>query len=126
MPVLLADYLWVICLYASCSFWLAVLIDGVLLPPYDQDKTDRTPSFVLFIEVILQIALRGFLAILLSTLLHNIPSPVSGVLSYNPKSIQGEIIRNPAIISVILFALSKSLQRRLFSLFSRFDKNASK
>ena len=122
-PLMLVDYVWVIAFYGAAAFWLAVLIDGHLLPAYDQATTDRTSSPVLFLQIILQVALQGFLAMMIHTLLNKLPSPVSGVGRYSSSSPEFAIVRNPAVISVILFALSKSLQGRLMSLFRRFDKN---
>jgi hypothetical protein len=79
----------------------------------------------LALQVLLQIALQGFVAVVLSVFLKRVPSPLHGVLGYDTRSPAGEIIRNPAIISVVLFALSKSLQGRLEILFGRFDANAA-
>ena len=49
LPIVLVDYIWVILAYVTVAFWLAVLIDGYILPRYDQAETDRTSSLVLFI-----------------------------------------------------------------------------
>ena len=124
IPVMLVDYIFVIFIYGSVAFWLAVLIDGYILPKFDAVETAKKSSLQLYIEVLLQIALQGFLAIVINTFLQQIPSPVHGIAGYNSKSIEGAIIRNPSIISVLLFALSKSMQGRLQILFARFDHNA--
>ena len=123
-PVILVDYVWVITLYGISAFWVAVLIDGYILPKYDQGATDRTSSFMLFVQVILQVALQGFVAIIIHALLQMLPSPVQGINGYSPTMSEWSVVRNPAVISVILFALSRSLQGRLMSLFRRFDRNA--
>lgn len=124
MPVLLADYIWVISLYATLSFWLVVIIDGHILPAYVPEREQAKPTLLLFVQFLLQVALQGFIAILLHSALQMVPSPLTGIGGYDPHGPEGTILRNPAIISVILFSLSKSLQGRLQILFSRFDRNA--
>ena len=124
-PIAFFDYLWVISLYITISFFLAVLIDGYLLPPFDKKKESKESSIFLGCKVLLQLAAQGFIAVLISALLQKIPSPFHGLFGYDRYTPLGILIRNPAIISVILFALSSSLRERLLYLFSRFDKNAS-
>ena len=123
--VSLLDYAWVITIYSVSAFILAVIIDGHILKPFNLEKTKKESTIVLSLEVILQIAVQGFIAIFLHGLLEDIPSPVDGLFGYSSKSGLGNLLRNPAIISVILFALSKSLQGRLMVLYSRFDKNTA-
>jgi len=120
----LIDYTWVITIYSVSAFILAVIIDGHILK-FDLEKTKKESTIILAIQVILQIAVQGFIAVFLHGLLEEIPSPVDGIFGYNSRSGLGNLLRNPAVISVILFALSKSLQGRLMVLFSRFDKNAA-
>lgn len=123
-PFAFIDYLWVIIIYVVISFSLATLIDGNILPPFDIAYTEKEKTYVLAIEIILQLALQGFIAIMLFAVIRNIPSPVEGMGGYNPNSSLGILLRNPAIISVILFSLSKSLQGRMAVFYSRFNKNA--
>lgn len=123
-PFAFIDYLWVIIIYVVISFSLATLIDGHILPPFDIAYTEKEKTFILAIEIILQLALQGFIAIMLFAVIRNIPSPVEGLGGYNPNSSLGILLRNPAIISVILFSLSKSLQGRMAVFYSRFNKNA--
>ncbi len=119
-PIAFLDYLWAITIYVIASFGLAVLIDGYLLPKYSQKITDETSTLFLAIQVIAQLALQGFIAILLCAIAEAVPSPVQGIHRYTTGSTLGKLLRNPALISVILFTLSKSLQGRLNSLFYRF------
>ena len=121
--VYILDYTWVIALYGTCAFFLAVLIDGHVLPPYDAARTAEKPTLLLFAEVFAQIAWQGFIVILVTALLQTVPSPVQGLWGYNSHTSIGGALRNPAILTVILFGLSRSLQDRLSQLFSRFDKN---
>ena len=123
IPIYIIDYIWVITIYATVAFFLAVLIDGYLLTPYDADKIKNTPTWLLYIEVIGQLALQGFIAVVIITVLQNIPSPVEGMYGYGHGLSEALIIRNPAILSVLLFFLSKSMKARIQTLFSRFDVN---
>lgn len=125
IAIALIDYIWVITIYAIVAFILAVIIDGHILKKFDLEKTKQTPSYILAIQIIIQIAIQGFIAIILHGLLEIIPSPVNGIYKYNSRGPIGNLLRSPAIISVILFALSRSLQGRLLVLFSRFDANAA-
>ena len=121
IAVSLVDYTWVISVYIVTAFSLSVFLDGYLLPPFDINVESQDTSLYLGIKVILQLALQGFIAIFLCALLQNIPSPVHHVGGYDAGSSLGLLVRNPAIISVLLFGLSKSLQARLKYLFSRYD-----
>lgn len=122
-PFAFIDYLWVIIIYITISFSLATLIDGNLLPPFDITYTENQNTIVLAVQIILQLAMQGFIAIVLFAILRKLPSPVAGMCGYNPNSSLGILLRNPAIISVILFSLSKSLQGRMAVFYSRFNKN---
>jgi hypothetical protein len=126
IPIFLIDYIWVIFIYASAAFWLGVLIDGHLLPKFDISIVENRPIPILYTQVILQIALQGFLAIFIIYLLQKIPSPVQFFYStYSIHSPEALLIRNPAIFSIILFNLSKSLQGRLTILINYFNKNSA-
>jgi hypothetical protein len=93
-------------------------------PSFDIYYTEKQSSHVLAVEILLQLAFQGFVAIMLFAILQKIPSPFEGLAGYNSNSSLGILLRNPAIISVILFSLSKSLQGRLTVLYSRFNSNA--
>lgn len=121
IAISLVDYTWVITVYIVTAFSLSVFIDGYLLPPFDVTTESQESSLYLGIKIILQLAVQGFIAIFLCALLQNIPSPVHHLGGYDAGSSLGLLVRNPAIISVLLFALSKSLQARLKYLFSRYD-----
>ena len=123
-PIALLDYLYVIIIYVSISFWLAVLIDGHILPKFDIEKEKKDYTIILYSKVMLQLALQGFIVIVVSILLQKLPSPLTNIMNYDPNSKLGLLIRNPAIMYIILFVLSKSLQARLIILYSRFNKNA--
>lgn len=124
LPVLLLDYLWVIGVYTSFAFWLAVLIDGNLLASFDPQAARHESTVYLLLLVFVQLAVQGFIAIMIHSMLSFIPSPFQGIFGYDSQSISGEILRNPAIISVVLFFCSTSLQQRLLFVFQRYDKNA--
>ena len=118
-PAMFLDYIWVISLYGSVAFALAVLIDGYVLPKYDPVKAEKRSSIIIFLQIIGQLALQGFIAIMICSALERLPSPFEGMRGYTKRSPEAALMRNPAIISVILFALSKSLQGRLGILFAR-------
>lgn len=122
--VALIDYIWVITIYATSAFIVAVIIDGHILRPFNYDIIKKTSTFKLAVEVIIQIAIQGFIAIILHGLLELIPSPADNIYGYSSNDAIGNLVRNPAMISVILFALSRSLQGKLMILFSRFNRNA--
>jgi hypothetical protein len=122
-PIALLDYTFVIIFYVSLSLILAVIFDGYIVPPYNKEKEMKDNSFILGLKIFIHLAIQGFIAIILITLAQKIPSPFHNVLGYDTACPLGKIIRNPAIISVILFALSQSLRGRLFLFFSRFNKN---
>lgn len=124
MPIYLLDYTYVIMIYFSIGFILALVIDNYVLPHYSQEITNKTDTHILYFEVFIQIALQGFMAILLYNLLLDIRSPLEGVWGYDTKTPVGKMLRNPAIISVTLLGFSKSLQGRMLSLFARYDVNA--
>jgi hypothetical protein len=124
-PIVFIDYLWVITIYILISFSMAVIIDGYILPPFNEKKESTYSSAYLIMIVLAQLAVQGFIAILLCALLQKIPSPVNHLYGYDYKSSLGALIRNPAIISAVLLTLSASLRARLLYLFSRFDKNVT-
>jgi len=125
-PIAFLDYLWVIIIYISATLSLAIFIDGYFLPPFDQEESNKDTTFVLFCKILLQLAMQGFIVILISAILQQLPSPVNGIFGYDKTGSLGLIIRNPAIITMVLFSLSKSLHGRLLTFFSRFDINAQK
>jgi len=122
-PLAFIDYLWVSIIYSTCSFGLVTLIDGYLLPPFNFDYTEKLPTYILAVFILIQLAFQGFIAIMLFALLQRLPSPVTGIAGYDSHSSLGLLLRNPGIISVLLFFLSKSLHGRLAILYSRFSKN---
>uniref|UniRef100_A0A6C0HMP6 Uncharacterized protein n=1 Tax=viral metagenome TaxID=1070528 RepID=A0A6C0HMP6_9ZZZZ len=123
VPIALLDYLWVILFYYSLAFWLAVIIDGYMLPPFVQKNEEAKTSLRLFIEVFVHIALQGFVAFMLHAILKFVPSPLDGVYGYVVNSTVGDLLRNPAIITTMLLFLSNTLHQRMLILFSRFNKN---
>ena len=125
-PICFLDYLWVIIIYVTCGFYLAVLIDGTILPPFNLEIESTYSTGYLFLLVFLQLSVQGFIAILLAAALQMVPSPVNNVWGYNYESSLGALIRNPAIVSMMLITLSLSLRQRMLYLFSRFVKDDEK
>ena len=123
--VAIVDYLWVIIIYVLCAFILAIVVDGRVFPKFEKEKAEYESSIVLFLKILAQLCIQGFIAILLAVVLHKIPSPVNGVLGYHIDSSLGTLVRNPSIISIILFSLSTSLKERLLFLYGRINKNST-
>jgi hypothetical protein len=122
-PIILIDYLWVITIYVTSAFLTVVLIDGHLLAKFNIEETMKRNSFILAFEILVQLMWQGFVAIILSSILHNVYSPMNGIYGYTSNSMIGHLIRNPAIIYIILFSQSKALQGKIQVFFSRFDRN---
>lgn len=118
----LLDYIWVITIYVSLAVLLSSLVDGKLLPPFDPKEAETESNASLAFKVILQFALQGFFVIVITETMKNVYSPFSYFNGYNPKTDIGLLIRNPTVISIILFNLSKNLQGRLSILYHRLGK----
>ena len=122
-PIAFIDYIWVIFIYTILSFISVCFIESYIMPPFDKEKVKKETNFKLASKVFLQIALLGIIAIFLVLLLETLPSPVNKLFEYDQSSPLGHVIRNPAIIVVLLFYLSKTLQGNLQILFNKYDKN---
>lgn len=122
--IALLDYMWVITIYVTAAFCYELIVDAYILPPLNMENELKKPTYLLAIEVLLHLALQGFVAIIMNLFLQTIPSPFNGVFGYNDNNTLAVILRNPAIVSVIIFALSRTLQARIFILYSRYNKNA--
>lgn len=120
MLVALVDYSWVIAIYVSVGFAMALLIDGYILPPFDEEAARKTSTWLLAVKVLGQLAVQGFIVILICSAM-SVPSPVSGILGYETHSSVGKIIRGAGIISSMLMELSNSLRERLTLLFNRLS-----
>ena len=105
-PVAFLDYLYVITIYATCAFFCSVLIDGYIIPEFNVQIAVNRSDIYLAVQILLQLAVQGFIAIFLYALLQKISSPFDGMYGYTSDTPLGLTVRNPAIISVILFFLS--------------------
>jgi len=123
-PIAFIDYLWVITIYVVCSFILAIIIDGNVLPQFDITVESDDSSWYLGLKVLIQLAIQGFIAFMLYGLIQKISSPVNGWFHYDSHTSLGALVRNPAIISVILSVLSTSMRHRILYLFGRFNKHS--
>jgi hypothetical protein len=123
-PIAFVDYLWVITIYIVCSFILASIIDGNIVGKFDITVESYDSSWYLGLKVLIQLAIQGFIAFMLYGLIQKISSPVNGWFQYNSHTSLGILVRNPAIISVVLSVLSTSMRQRLMYLFGRFNENA--
>ena len=119
-----ADYIYVILFYLITAFIFAVIIDGYILGPYNDAYEKTKPTWRLFLEVSIQFAVQGFISIFINIVLHKIGSPINGVAKYDIHAPFSELLRNPAIVSIILFAMSETLIGRIKILFKRLKANA--
>lgn len=117
--VMFIDYAFVVAIYVTCGFAMGVLIDGYILKGDDVESIHNESNLEMYVKIVLQLALQGFVVIVISLFIKEVPSPVAGVNGYDQHSPSGDIIRNPAIITVILFYLSVSLRARIMILFNR-------
>ena len=120
-PIAFLDYLYVITIYSICAFFCSVIIDGYIIPDFNLQIALKRSSIFLASQILLQLAVQGFIAIFLYALLQKIYSPFNGLYGYTSKTPLGLTVRSPAIISVILFYLSTSLHDKLKILFNRFS-----
>jgi len=123
IPFALLDYIWIIFVYFTVAFFIEVLIDGYLLPKFDYEKEVNIPSWKLYLQIFLQIAIQGFVAFIIYAIVHYFPYPKIFTQYYNPTSPIGFFLHSPSIIVTLIMMLSYSLKKRVFLLFSRFNKN---
>jgi len=120
-PIAFLDYLYVITIYSTVAFFCSVIIDGYIIPDFNPQIALKRSSIFLALQILLQLAIQGFIAIFLYALLQKIYSPFNGWYGYTSETPLGLTVRSPAIISVILFFLSTSLHDKLKILFNRFS-----
>jgi hypothetical protein len=120
-PIAFLDYLYVITIYATCAFFCGVAIDGYVVPEFNLQIALKRSSGFLALQILLQLAVQGFIAIFLYALLQKINSPFNGLYGYTSDTPLGLTVRSPAIISVILFFFSITLHNKLMILFNRFS-----
>jgi hypothetical protein len=119
-PVAFIDYLFIVFICITIGFTMAIIIDGYIFDKFDKEEESKQSSLYIYSKLLFQFAVQGFIVILIWSFLISVPSPFENIYNYNSKSTLGMLIRNPAIITIILFTLSISLRERLFYLFSRF------
>lgn len=115
------DYLWVLTIYVVFAFTISNIMDNYVLNKFNEEKTKKQSSIRLGLEIILQLAVQGFFVIMITEIMIKIYSPFDNTKYYNSKSGLGLLIRNPAIIAVILYNSSNQLQGRLKVFLSRFN-----
>jgi hypothetical protein len=120
-PIAFLDYLYVITIYSITAFFCSVIIDGYIIPDFNLQIALKRSNIFLASQILLQLAVQGFIAIFLYALLQKIYSPFNGWYGYTSETPLGLTVRSPAIISVILFYLSTSLHDKLKILFNRFS-----
>lgn len=119
-PIAFLDYLFIVFICITVGFSMAIIIDGYIFDKFDKEEESKQSSLYIYSKLLFQFAFQGFIVILIWSFLMSVPSPFEDIYNYNSKSTLGTLMRNPAIITIILFTLSISLKERLFYLFSRF------
>lgn len=120
-PIAFLDYLYVITIYTISAIFFSVIIDGYTIPEFNLQLAIKRSNIALAFQILIQLAVQGFIAIFLYALLQKIESPFNGLYGYTYKTPLGLTVRSPAIISVILFYLATSLHCKLKILFNRFS-----
>lgn len=120
-PIGFIDFCYVITIYIISSLGLAALINGIILPPFIVEESKKLSSIVLVLYLSMIFALQGFLSVLMCAFLELIPSPINGIWGYDTHSPIGIIVRNPAIVTIILFGLSKTLNGIIQIICDRFQ-----
>ena len=109
-------------IYISTGIFLSLLMDGYILEPMSIESAKRKTTFILYAEVLLQLLIQTLITVILALLLQYIPSPVNSLYGYSTLNTEGKIIRNPAVITMLLYHFSSSLKIRLNELFNRLAK----
>jgi len=117
-PIYLLDYIYIMILYIIIPIILGGYINNHLLPT-DNSEIKKEKTFTLFYKILMQLVLQGFIIICIIYLMKKIPSPFSKINNYNPDGPIGQLVRNPAIMSVIMFYGSSGVHERLSELYTR-------
>ena len=120
-PVGFVDFCYVIIMYIISALVLSALINGIILPPYNEEETLKASTWYLVVYLSVIFALQGFLSVVMCAFLELIPSPINGLFGYSTSSPIGVIVRNPAIVTIILFGLSTTLNGIIKIICDRFQ-----
>jgi hypothetical protein len=118
-PIGILDYFYVSTLYILSSLFVARIIDGIILPPFNDKKAATESTIKLVFMLAAVVSMQGFFACVIITLLHILPSPINGLFGYNIHSPIGAIVRNPAIITLLLFMMNDTVRGTLPILLTR-------
>lgn len=120
-PIGFVDFCYVIIMYIISALALSALINGIILPPYNEEETLKVSTLYLVLYLSIIFALQGFLSVVMCAFLELIPSPINGLFGYSTSSPIGVIVRNPAIVTIILFGLSTTLNGIIKIICDRFQ-----
>jgi hypothetical protein len=123
-PIGILDYVYVSTWYITLALITGAIINGILLPPFDDKKSEKehTAKLVLILAAIL--SMQGFVVCAITTILDLIPSPINGLFGYNTLSPIGVIVRNPAIMSIIIFTSNETIIGIIKILLERAKQNS--
>ena len=122
-PVGVLDYVYVSTLYILSALLIAGPING-FLPTFNPKTAMNDSTMKLSITLAVVVSLQGFFACVITTLLHMLPSPINGLFGYNTNSPIGAIVRNPAIITLLLFMMNDTIHGILPILLARSTQQA--
>ena len=117
-PVGILDYVYVSTIYIISALLIAGGING-FMPTFNPKKAMAESTISLTISLAIVVSLQGFFACVVTTLLHMLPSPINGLFGYNTNSPIGTIVRNPAIITLLLFMMNDTVHGILPILLAR-------
>ena len=120
-PKFFLYYSIVMTFYVSTAFLFALMIDGYILPTFNNTQAQESNIILLASKVILQFILQGIMVIITIELLPYILPFLfkESIWSFSPSNPLIIALRNPMILSVLFFNLSSSLRGRLQILFQR-------
>ena len=121
LPIAILDYTWIVFIYFTIAFWLEVVIDGYILEEYNYEEENKKPSWLLYIQIFLQLSLQGFIAFIIYFIFEKTTSPFHGIMNYNSRGQLGNFLRVPGLIITIILLLSNTLKQRTYLLYSRFN-----
>ena len=114
------DYSCMICLYIPCAFVLAGCLNGGLFPSFEAREEAQQSLMVTFCRIVTQLATQGLLVFAFVLFMQRLGSPFQGRWDYDAQSSIGNMVRGPAVFSMLVFSLSSSLRERIAFFFDRF------
>ncbi len=103
------------------AFYISTFIDYKFVGEFSKDKMDKTSTFNIFTEIIVNYALIGVLTYFARNLIEKIWFPLDGIRGFSNKRVK-EVI-NPTLFSAILVANQKNLLLKTSYLYTRITSS---